>query len=64
MEDGLKLAVVPAGKPEALSAIAALKPPVTATVIALEPAAPWVMVSAAGGFQSLSINSSIKAWSA
>ena len=43
MEVGLKLAVTPAGSPEAESETAALKPPLTLVVMVLLPAAPWAI---------------------
>ena len=48
IEDGLKLTVVPAGWPDALSAIAALKPPETLVLIELLPLPPCATVTAVG----------------
>ena len=48
MDAGLKLAVAPEGRPEALNAIAESKPPETAVVIVLAPSAPWSIVSEVG----------------
>lgn len=42
------VAVTPLGRPEALSVVAELKPPVLVTVIVLVPLLPWVTVSEAG----------------
>jgi hypothetical protein len=41
MDAGLKLAVTPAGRPEAESEIAELKPPLTVVEIVLLPEPPW-----------------------
>ncbi len=43
IEDGLKEAVTPAGRPEAESAMAALKPPETAVVTVTLPVLPWTI---------------------
>ena len=45
IEVGLNAAVVPAGKPEAVSAMADLKPPAIAVVIVLAPFAPAATVN-------------------
>ena len=42
IEAGLKLAVTPVGRPEAVRETAELKPPVTAVVIVVLPELPWV----------------------
>ena len=42
------VAVTPLGRPEALSVVAELKPPVLVTVIVLVPLLPWVTVSEVG----------------
>lgn len=41
IDAGLNAAVAPEGKPEAVRAIAELKPPETVVVIVLVPLAPW-----------------------
>src|ERR1700704_2537903 len=48
MEAGLKLAVTPAGNPEAVNATAALNPPLTVVEIVLVPEAPCVTVNDVG----------------
>ena len=48
MDVGLKPAVAPVGRPEALSAVAESKPPETAVVIVLVPLPPWTMVNDVG----------------
>ena len=48
MEDGLKLAVAPVGKPDALNAIAESKLPEMVVVMVLVPAEPWVTVTEVG----------------
>jgi hypothetical protein len=48
IEDGLKLAVAPEGRPEALSEIEALKPPEIDVLIVLVPEEPWLIVSDEG----------------
>lgn len=48
MEDGLKLAVAPVGKPDALNAIAESKLPEMAVVIVLVPDEPCVTVTVVG----------------
>ena len=48
MEVGLKLAVAPVGKPDALNAIAESKLPEMAVLIVLAPDEPWVTVTDVG----------------
>ena len=48
MELGLKLAVTPAGKPDAESEIAELNPPLTVVEIVLLPELPWTTDKLAG----------------
>lgn len=48
MEDGLKLAVAPEGKPDALNAIAESKLPEMVVVMVLVPDEPWVTVTEVG----------------
>ncbi len=48
MEVGLNEAVAPAGRPDAVSATAELKPPETVVVIVLVPLAPLFTVIAVG----------------
>jgi len=48
METGLKLAVTPAGNPEADNETAELKPPLTVVEIVEVPEEPWVTLSEAG----------------
>lgn len=48
MEAGLKLAVTPAGNPEADSATAELKPPLTVVEMVLVVELPWVTLSKLG----------------
>lgn len=48
IEAGLKLAVTPAGNPEADNETAELKPPLTVVEIALVPELPWVTLNDAG----------------
>ena len=48
IEDGLKEAVTPAGRPEAESEMAALKPPETAVVTVVPPVEPCTMDTEAG----------------
>ena len=48
IEVGLKLAVTPAGKPEADNATAELKPPVVAVEIVVLPVPPWLTDKFAG----------------
>ena len=48
IDAGLKLAVTPAGNPEADNAIAELKPPLTVVEIVEVPEEPWVTLSEAG----------------
>jgi hypothetical protein len=48
MEAGLKVAVTPAGNPEADNETAELKPPLTAVVMAEVPVAPWVTETLVG----------------
>src|SRR6478609_3216188 len=45
MDAGLKLAVTPAGKPEAASDTAELKPPLTVVEMVLAPVVPWVTLT-------------------
>ena len=59
MEPGLKLAVTPAGKPEAESEIAELKPPLTAVEMVLLPAPPCVTDKLVG--ESLSVKLGVAA---
>ena len=53
MDAGLKAAVAPEGRPEALKAMAELKPPVTAVVMTLVPEDPWLTLSAAGAAETV-----------
>lgn len=48
MDVGLKLAVTPAGKPEADNDTAELKPPLTVVEMVLAPVVPWVTLTDAG----------------
>ena len=48
VEDGLKLAVTPLGKPLALSATLPVNPPLAVTVTVLVPLAPWFTVTLPG----------------
>jgi hypothetical protein len=48
IDAGLKMAVVPVGSPDTLSAIAEAKPPETAVVMTLVPLAPCAMDSVGG----------------
>ena len=48
MEAGLKLAVTPAGNPEADNETAELKPPLTVVEMVEVPEEPWVTLSEAG----------------
>ena len=48
MEVGLNAAVTPVGRPEAVKAMAELKPPETAVVMVEEPLAPWATETEVG----------------